>query len=158
MRPVSVLKTKGLLSWPELRYGLYNKWIQGSDIIEFAIAWLEKYPAEVNKKIVFMAGCNPSDEGELKELLESYIAEANVSDENVTDKWRLAFLIVLKMEPDENIRLRQLQEIYADFAYPPDMKKCSIYVTDDEIQKGYVSSPLSEMEHVIQRLEKRLNP
>lgn len=115
MRPVDVLKKKGLLGWADLLYGFNNKWIQGADIVEFALAWLEKYPEEVNQKIILMAGSSHSDDDELKELLASYISEAKVLDENTVDKWRLAFLIVLKAEPDENLRLKRLQEVYADF-------------------------------------------
>ena len=73
-----------------------------------------------------------------------------VSDSCDLDKWRLAFLLCIESsEASDEIKLSQLQEIYAEFNYPLDMMSCSIYSQDN-------IAPLVAMHQVVEGLRKRL--
>jgi len=76
------------------------------------------------------------------------------------------FLIALDAEPlDWEAKVTDLQEVMAEFGYPPDMKRCFRYGPSQiAIDAGLASredlkrDPLDEMRHVIASLKNRLCP
>lgn len=75
------------------------------------------------------------------------ISRIPVGDEvPVLEKWRLARLLEIDLcDLPEEGKLVALQDVYAEFDYPEDMRGCSIYAATDE-------RPLDVMRSVISKL------
>lgn len=107
------------------------------------------------------------DHLDIKALLESLIRDSFERKTAIgKDKWRLVFLIALIAEPlDWEAKVDKIQEVMAEFAYPPDMNRCFRYGPSQfAIDAGLASQedlkrdPLEELKRVIGDLKNRLCP
>jgi len=138
MTPLEILKRLELLSWDIILVGWDNGWVNRNDIINYALQLLINGKDEGDINLAVIAGGDCYNDTEIHELVISYLVakgeQIPLSKERVSDaidKWRLAHLINIEESnhSDEN-KLSRLQDIYADFDYPPDMESCSIYSQD----------------------------
>ena len=164
LRPVNVLEECILLNWSSLLIGWNNNWLTKQDIINYAVKWLQNNPMETNEAIILLSGAEQYDDDEIRRLLLGIIEKKQLIDEATEiDKWRLAHLIILSQENiDPEKKIVRLEELYAEFGYPADMRLCSRYGPSQKaIKNGLASSselsidPVDEMERVIMRLKKR---
>lgn len=137
----------GLMCWSTILLGYERGWIEREDIFNYAIAQLEGNDGAYDECVAIIAGGDYLSDEELCGLMFSKMK--GVSDCCDLDKWRLAFLLCIEsLEASDEIKLIQLQEVYAEFNYPRDMISCSIYSQDN-------ISPLVAMHQVVESLKRR---
>lgn len=149
MTAINELKKLGLICWPTLLVGQQKGWVSKSDIADYAMSLLADENCE-NEDIAVLASANTLNDSEVNGLLQRMSREVS-SDAGVLDKWRLAILMALNnSDLSEVEKINRLQELYAEFDYPEDMKSCSIYSQD-------AVDPLSAMREVIDSLKQQLD-
>ncbi len=145
MTAVNELRGLGLISWSTLLVGQQKGWASKSDIADYAASLLACGNLE-NIDAAVLASANTLDDSEVIDLLQRMI-RSHTPEKEVLDKWRLAILISLNnSDLPEDEKIERLQELYAEFDYPEDMKSCSIYFQD-------TVDPLSAMRNVISHLK-----
>lgn len=146
MSPKKKLADLGLLCWATIHLGLIKGWLSREDVADYAIDLLVHGNDDEDTAII--AGAELLEDNELLELISKKVAQ--VDNDTVFDKWRLAHLVdIAESDKDEQSKVDNLQEVYANFGYPEDMISCSIY-SQDEVD------PLVAMMNVIEKLRGRL--
>lgn len=142
---VEILKELGLLCWSTIYVGFKNDWLKQKDVIDYAVNLLIE--GNDDKVVVLIAGGEALNDMELLNFILPKIE--NKDDTTAIDKWRLANLLcIVESENNDQEKLDQLQEVYAKFEYPEDMKSCSIY-SQNELD------PLSAMMQVVEELKRK---
>ena len=164
MQVTEVMAQMGLLTWQSIYVGWQHRWISKNELIKFVVNWLSYYHEEHNKALLELATAEPYSDCQIDTLLFKYLDTShsllNESDIQIEiDKWRLAFLVELACcKIDDEEKLDRLENLYAEFSYPEDMKACSRYYIppefDNEIILGRnVGSPLVAMDELIRELK-----
>ena len=161
----------GLMGWDVLLVGWDRGWVTREDVSRFAIDRLlsEAVGSDDMNTVMSLALAESEklDHLDIKALLESLIRDSFDQKTAIgKDKWRLVVLISLDAEPlDWEAKVNTLQEVMAEFGYPPDMSHCFRYGPSQfAIDKGLASQedlkrdPLEEMKRVIGDLKDRLCP
>ncbi|MBW1617016.1 MAG: DUF2247 family protein [Deltaproteobacteria bacterium] len=136
MKAINKLIELNLLCWFSLIAGIKRGWASRQDIINYAVSMLND---KTDYDIILIAGGEEYDDLELKLRIKNYINSQYPNNQKqeelfqlAYEKWRLAHLLILsENEFSFEQNLEQLQEIYAMFDYPEDMKSCSIYSQDE---------------------------
>ena len=163
LRTIDIMKQCALLNWQTLMVGWNYGWVKKQDVIDYAVERLRMAPEEMNNSISLLAGAEDFDDEEVSRLLAG-LSEPSADENCNMDKWRLAHLLELQQAdllPDKKLDL--LEELYAVFGYPSEMRLCSRYGPSQEaINKGMASpsdleiAPLDAMREVIKTLKFRL--
>lgn len=161
----------GLMGWAVLAVGWDRGWVTREDVSRFAIDRLlsEAVGADDMNTVMSLALAESEklDHLDIEAVLERLIWDSFDREKaSGEDKWRLVFLIALDAEPLEwEAKVTKLQELMAEFGYPPDMNRCFRYGPSQfVIDAGSASpvdlkrDPLEEMKHVIGELKERLSP
>ena len=134
-----------------LKYGYCDKKVV-SDLAEEQLSLNDNADAQFALKILLEI--ESLTEEDISIWLELYLQEkglfAGAAEENAKKIWRLLYL---KKLSESNIsdtdKIEELQKIYANFGYPADMEKCSIYSCVE-------GDPLDAMKQVIFDIEREL--
>lgn len=141
-----ILFQTGLMDWNVLYIGLSKGWVTRSDIINFAVQRMVEGESGVD--ISILASAEMSDDEELCTTLKKKSSSENF--DHALEVWRLAHLKEIEFSNlDDEEKVNKLQEVYANFDYPHDMRSCSIY-------SGTNTPPLIEMKRVIEALEGKI--
>lgn len=162
-RARQILSEKKLLSWQTLLLGYRRRFATRDDVIEYSIEELERLstpPLELS----LLAGGENLNEDDFIGAMQKLSNSGDEKEEDVLDKWRLALLINLQLsEKSDKEKIEVLQEIYAEFEYPDDMERCSIYYMNQserndswKVGDRLNNDPYREMLAVIELLEKKL--
>lgn len=160
-----------LMGWDVLVVGWNRGWVTREDVSRFALDRLlsEAVGSDDMNTVMSLAlaASEKLDHLDIKALLDSLIRDSFDRNSAIgKDKWRLVFLISLDAEPlDWEAKVNKLQEVMAEFGYPPDMHDCFRYGpsqipidTGSASQEGLKRDPLEEMKRVIADLKNRLCP
>lgn len=148
MSSVEILKQLGLLCWSTISVGFKKGWLKQKDVIEYAVSLL--MGGDDNEAVVLIAGGESLNDKKLLNLISSQIG--NKDETTAIDKWRLANLLcIAESEKNDQEKIDKLQEVYAKFGYPEDMRSCSIY-SQNELD------PLSAMMKVVTELKRKYLP
>ncbi len=161
----------GLMGWDVLVVGWDHGLVTRQDVTRFALDQLlsEAVSSDDTNTVMSLARAEPDrlDHLDIKVLMER-LTRNSFDRETVSgeEKWRLVFLMALDAEPlDWEAKVTKLQELMADFGYPPEMNRCFRYGPSQfAIDSGMASQevlhcdPLVEMRHVIADLKRRLCP
>lgn len=115
--------------WKTLYMGLKLDLVKYSDIVNYAVEYLIKYPEVRDESIIQLAWSG--EDIDYDDLLTGILKESNVDilDLDADDwqfertKWRFAVLAYLKANYQDDFKalLNTITEVYADFGYPEDM-------------------------------------
>jgi hypothetical protein len=145
MSSINILKSLGLLCWSTIYVGLNKGWLKSKDVIDYAVSLL--MAGNDNEAVVLIAGGESLNEKEILNLVSSQLE--NIDEATALDKWRLADLLCIsESEDNDQEKLDKLQNVYAKFEYPEDMKSCSIYSQNGE-------DPLLAMMQVVKELKRK---
>ncbi|MDA8142165.1 MAG: DUF2247 family protein [Desulfobacteraceae bacterium] len=145
MSSVKMLKGLGLLCWSTIYVGFKKGWLKPKDVIDYAVSLL--MADNDDEAVVLIAGGEFLNDEELLNLVSHQVQ--NIDEAAALEKWRLADLLcVAESESNDQEKLDNLQEVYAKFEYPEDMKSCSIYS-----QNGM--DPLLAMVQVVKELKRK---
>lgn len=143
------LKEFNLVSWSILEYGFNRGWVSKANISDYATGLVAKTSEHLKDNFLIALDAEYREESELNGALQ----ELKNLDLNCLDSatsWRFVKLLELRDSGlSEIVKIDKLQELYATFDYPLDMRPCSIY-SDDGMD------PLAAMEDVIRRLERQI--
>lgn len=162
-RPMDVVNELGLASWSVLATGLRRGWASREDVIAFAVTWLTDNPEDTRRAPALLAGGEEYDDDQMLELLGQCTAGAEANNHDL-ETWRLAHLLLLaRSSMPRYDKLDRLDELYAEFEYPPDMRLCSQYrASHYAIEAGFAPAselsvdPVDAMWTLIQQLKCRL--
>ena len=149
-----VLRRRGQLTWRAMQFGLQRGWMKREDVAHAAADWLAGNPDSSLQPALLLAACEGDDVQEVSAMLgEANTASTRETEGDAALRWRWAFLAALADDcADGEVRLQRLQEVYAEFGFPPDMADCSRYHAG---QPG--ESPLAAMRRVIADLGHRIS-
>lgn len=146
----NILLQNNLVSWETLYVGWSNNWIGKEEIVEFALNEIEHTR---NEYVIMIAGSSNDTSEEVKNYLSQIIDKEYCSKNESLEiqKWLLGALIRLSNEKiSEEKKILKLEEIYADFKYPKEMARCSMYYIDSNSNTDdRVIDPLVEMKKLI---------
>lgn len=161
-RAFDALESMNLLNWNAVRVGWDHEWVTKYDISRYATACLERDVDDSSlADIAELAFSATLDDRCFQESLRRLsLKHPSAIDEEI-EKWRLARLLELNATPfSTDEKLQALEELRAEFDYPPDMTHCTRWGPSREaIIAGLASSedlkvdPLLEMERVIAALK-----
>lgn len=162
----SILSAEHLLDWPTALVGVRRGWMTPADVSDLAVARIVDEEAAIDSDLAELtsAGALPlaDVEDHLVSLAERFPV---VEEETAVRRWLLASLIDLdRANLDEDVVLARLQEIYAEFGFPDELRYVSPYnLTFDEWvsdpQVGSVtSSPVRWFERVLREIRASLVP
>jgi hypothetical protein len=153
--PFEILKSLDLLSWTALSVGWERGWVTNTNVDEYATIQLQSDVSDVDlAAMATLASADQLDTREIAELLKQLAGREAEQDLITLDKWRLARLLELQAtQLDWDEKVIRLEELAAEFGYPPDMRLCSRYVGSEEI---HAPGPLDAMEDLISELKQRL--
>ncbi|EJM32571.1 DUF2247 family protein [Pseudomonas sp. GM25] len=144
-----VMKELGFLSWLAIFIGFQRGWMNSQEVIAFASDQYFSGKGSENDTLEELVSARYVKENEIKVAL-LMLADSDLDEETVLERWRLACLLSLShAELSDEEKIARLQEVYADFDYPEDMRFCSIYSLGTK-------DPLIVMSEVVQKLEKEL--
>ena len=161
MNIINIMRENNMLGWSTLRYGFIKYWITSKDVINFAVKQLTNSEGNDYNLSLLASSENDSTDSILK-MIDQYIESKKILiDENLDyKKWLLATLLnIQNLDMSEQEKINELQRVYADFNYPVEMKKCSIYYYEDHKKKGQKKihiDPLEEMKKVINILSNEI--
>ncbi|WP_085741059.1 MULTISPECIES: DUF2247 family protein [unclassified Pseudomonas] len=144
-----VMKDLGFLSWLAIFIGFQRGWVNSPEVIAFANDQYFSGKGSENDALEELVSARYVGEDEIKVALLK-LAGSDLDEETVLKRWRLAYLLSLSnAELSDEAKIARLQELYAEFDYPEDMRFCSIYSLGTK-------DPLIVMSEVVQQLEKEL--
>lgn len=137
-------------SWQELVFGVDNKFITDSEIIEYAKFILTE--DIVGFDFVLELSIAEGDEdiqGFLRELVS---LESIQNEQSIKEKWLYAILLHLYNNKDKyEDALDMVEEIYADFDYPEEMAGFVKYMPAENSAYGFESYPCENLYKLWQR-------
>jgi len=119
--PYDFLKDLIRLNWHDIRFGLDNELIAKRFAIEHAIQQVTSQDV-TSDLVVELAGATSSDP--IGDMVEALAALEPTADEaNTKKKWLVGVLAWL-LENSSTMKdpLRAVEEVYADFDYPPELE------------------------------------
>jgi hypothetical protein len=139
----------GLIDWGSLAAGWNRHWVTKSDVVGWAVYWLEEHPDETSIPISQLAGGESLDDEEISFLFAQVSPPSESLSASSLDKWRLVMLIDLaESDLSWDEKVTQLECLQAEFAYPNDMRDCTRY-------GGAGVDPLEAANAVIDQLKAR---
>ncbi len=152
----------GPLTWRTLLAGFDQGLIGDKEVIDEAVYALATTSAEPTAALVSLAGADGEPQEHIRGLLSELAAMENPDPEGrERDRWRLAMLsFIREREPDHEVLLREIAEVYAIFDYPPDMQGAIYYMpvpSTKLIRLGdQLPSPLEALDALICTLRARI--
>ncbi|EGO8079894.1 TPA: DUF2247 family protein [Enterococcus faecalis] len=148
----SFSQTKTNWSWQEILYGMENKIIARSDVINYATRILDE--GILGFDWVLKIAIADEYEDILPYIYELGNLEDSEDDSTIQDKWRYFILkeLYAKKSNYENFN-EKVEEIYADFDYPEDMAGFIGYMPSldgksmEESWQEYLTSSKGEFEN-----------
>lgn len=83
MNKLQAIKNLDLLNWQTVSIGFNCGWLEGDDVIQFAVEWLVQYPNERAEEIILIAGAGLSDLHEIKGWLGVILSKLIIKDDKV---------------------------------------------------------------------------
>jgi hypothetical protein len=163
-RAVGLMDSLGILNWKALSIGWGRGWATRADVINYAVDRLQSDADDDISAVASLASAEDLDDESIRELLARLAGEQAEEDGIALEKWRLARLLDLDgMDLGWDEKVTRLEELGAEFGYPPDMRLCTRYgPSQASIDAGFASpddlstGPLDAMRQVITSLKRRL--
>ena len=160
---VKIMSELSLLGWGALLLGWHRGWINREDVSHYAVEWLSARPHGNDGMVALLAAGELLADDELTDLMHRLADNEEAdhcsppnqaeSDSRAINSWRLARLIELVSRPgcrDERWQ-DAVEEVYAEFNYPEDMRSCSRY------QSGVAGQSTEDaIRHLIRKLRAQL--
>ena len=135
MKPTSsqlldAVRQLGTLDWRTLLAGHDQGLIGDKDVVDEAVQVLATSSGEAPAALINLAGADGEPHERIRALLAELAATENLDAAwRARDRWRLAMLSFIRdHEPDHDVLLREVAEVYAIFDYPPDMQGAIYYM------------------------------
>ena len=162
----SILVSEGLLDWPTALVGLRRGWMTPTDVSELAVVRIVEASGEIDSDVAELTSAAGLALVDVEHHLVSLVERCPVvEEETAVRRWLLATLIdVDGAGLDEDATLARLQEVYAEFGFPEELRYVSPYnLTFDEWacepQVGSAaSSPLEWFRRSVLELRASLAP
>lgn len=125
----SILSAEHLLDWPTALVGVRRGWMTPADVSDMAVATLVDEEAGFDGDLVELTSAGTLPLADVEDHLVS-LAERFplVEEETAVRRWLLASLVDLdRADLGEDVMLARLQEIYAEFGFPEELRYASPY-------------------------------
>ena len=161
--PYEFLRRRVALSWAEVHFCLQLRRLTPSNAIDHAVDWVVAND-NASKREIELASCTGADWSRVPELVSILAAEEGSPEgEYDSAKWLyLALAWLFENRDSVSDPLIQVEMIYADFDYPPEITSLVYYMPCDEPDLG--SRELNEAriyanwENYLQAEAKRFSP
>lgn len=131
----SVLMSEGLLDWSTALVGFRRGWMTSADVSELAVARIVEASGEIDSDVAELTSATGLLLVDVEDHLVSLVERSpGVEEETAVRRWLLATLIDVEGAGlGEEATLVRLQEIYAEFGFPEELRYVSPYnLTFDE--------------------------
>jgi len=163
-RAVGLMNSLGLLDWKALSIGWDRGWATRADVAGYAVNRLQSDAGDDIAAVASLASVEGLDDEAIRGLLVRLAGEQAEEDGIAQEKWRLVRLLDLDgMDLGWDEKVTRLEELGAEFGYPPDMRLCTRYgPSQASIDAGVASQddlstdPLDALRLVITSLKRRL--
>lgn len=163
-RAVGLMNSLGLLDWKALSIGWDRGWATRADVTNYALHQLEFDADDDIAALASLASAKDLDDESIRGLLARLAGEQTEEDGVALEKWRLVRLVDLDgADLGWEEKVTRLEELGAEFGYPPDMRLCTRYgPSQASIDAGLASrddlwtDPLDAMRNVMTALKQRL--
>jgi hypothetical protein len=146
---INELKRLNIISWYAILLALEKRWVTKKDIEDYSV-YLLNFPDFYNDNVAILANALSYSDDEVKDQILQLCEEIQFNKNDETQKLKLAalcYLVNSKYSEEEQCNI--LQELYAEFDYPEDMRECSIYHNSK-------ISPIKAMHLLIASLKKQI--
>lgn len=125
--PATVLHESGLLDWPTVAVGFRQQWMSAEEVESFAVDRVLN-EADPASEVVDLTSSQLGGL-DIRERLEVLVERSPHVDEQVSlRRWLFASLKVLdQSSADEDATMGRLQELYAEFGLPEELRYASPY-------------------------------
>jgi hypothetical protein len=140
-----------VFNWNDLFFAFKNNWVDAYVVENFATSYLVENMNCYDKRIIELASAKLDKLDYL--IIQQYLSElVNEYDEKVTSKrWLFVVLSVLFFKNiDPYNKLLEVQEIYADFNYPDEIKSFVLYMPTND---GYNPKEHTQNENIARLLK-----
>lgn len=142
---LELIKNK-TVSWETIYFGFLQGLLVKKDIENFAINFL-KNTNKVDINVISLADASLLNEIDIKEHMLNLFDINKINKNEEKEKLQLAILnLLMQSKTSDETKCNNLQEIYAKFDYPQNMRDCSIYFKSN-------ISPLYAMQNLIKKLK-----
>ena len=142
----SILCAYGLLDWPTVLSGLRRGWMTKAEIAAFATSEIEAAPATSSELLANLAALTRADDLADMDVLDLVTALAVTSGQGQSGgsdaerRWLFASMEeVERAGRSEDWMVARLQEIYAEFGFPEELRFTSSYNFTQEERRSYLS-------------------
>lgn len=164
-RAVGLMDSLGLLDWKAMSIGWGRGWATRADVNRYAVDRLRSDADDDITSVALLASPEELADESIRELLARLAGEQTGEDDSALEKWRLVLLLDLAgLDLGWDEKVTRLEELGAEFGYPPDMRLCTRYgPSQAAIDAGVASpddlstDPLDAMKGVITVLKRRLS-
>lgn len=131
--PYSFVRERLELQWPDVAWGFRHGWLSADGVVEYSVARLTGDPGAGSIE-TGLASLTGSEFGEIATLLDRLVNSvgpgASVDSER---KWLFLILAWVYAHRNEYADpLGVVEEIYADFGYPPELRGFVRYMPPDD--------------------------
>lgn len=149
--PFGVLQLLGLLTWKTVSTGWERRWTSKPDVESYATERLAHHVDAADlPATAALAMARSLDDLRIADQLQRLSAGESENTETALTKWRLSKLVALREEElGWEEKVDRLEELCAEFGFPPDMQRCSRYATGNQ-------DPLEALNEVIVGLSRQL--
>lgn len=163
MKEFNLLNSCDLVSPDVLYLGYHRLWINTQELSNYACDRM--LAGDNSETICYLAGLlSDDDKFSIKQYLQDWtqqqVSKSFLYESEAADRWRYAFLkMILEKQLSYEQKVEKIQEVFADFAYPHDMIRCTPYFSSrDDFPEFREPSrgPLEETKILVTKLEARL--
>lgn len=162
MQPmIDIIRSNGWLTADVLREGLARGWASKRDVVDFALDRLGA--GHDGPEVMSLLDAEQLDLATLQALLQrSQNTDTPASVKSPLSPWMYATLVqITEGRGGEDEKLDQLEDLYASFGYPEQLRECSRYYVpthDQQLSVGeHTESPLLAMARLLETLKKELS-
>lgn len=125
----SILSSVGLLDWPTALLGVRRGWMTPADVCDLAVAKIVDEEAVIDIELAELASAGALPLADIEDRLVALAERCPVVEEETAERrWLLASLIdVDNTDLGEEAMLARLQDIYAEFGFPDELRYVSPY-------------------------------
>lgn len=164
-RLAGLMESLGFLDWRAMSIGWDRGWVTRADVVDHALDRLQSDAVDDRAALASLTSAENLDGESIRELLAQLAGGQTEEDDSSLEKWRLVRLLDLnRMDLGWDEKVTRLEELVAEFGYPPDMRLCTRYgPSQASIDAGVASpvdlstDPLDAMRHVITALKRHLS-
>ena len=143
--PYQFIRERLVLTWTDVAWGFQNGWLQADAVVTYAVEKLAEGD-EADAAEVELAGLMPAELARVPALLDEVVKSKGADYSTAKANWLYLVLAwVFENRNDSDDPLGLVEEIYADFNYPSEIRNFVRYMPPED---GYEAKAHAHKENL----------